>query len=293
MTYVRKLIKNYGTISVTTSPQPQAQVVIPNFGDLVALDLELAMAITIGTGAVATGNALMAMRSITFRDKRQQIIHDCPQPSLDVQATAFILSANIDAPQVRGEYVTLSNITSSGGSAQMKIPVRINTSDQPATVDWTLGVLSDFLGTVGTATSTVTFQLWGIWHDPNTKADGTPALLTLRTIVAPKTGLGTGDNYIDLTPYTGLLVNDLMIYYASDSNLNNITFTPDGSIAIDSAYLQHFINYENGVLEKGHQVGLVWLDMDSFYPSSKSKLDVNLLVSTPIRLYLLLTRPLG
>ena len=289
----RKLIKDYGTVAVTTANQTQPQVVLPNYGDLAYLDIEETVAITVGTGTARTISAMYALHNIVLRDKNQQPIINAPE-GYDLPFMTFMLSSKIGKPATQGKFPTISAMGATGGSANFMIPCRLIMDDQPAVLDLTLGTISDLCSTVGTATATIAVKVYGVWNDAARTADGLPVLPSLRIEAIPKIAVtSAGDNVIDMTSQLGRLILDTGILsvgtYAvgADADFTTVTLAPSGGAGLDAILTQNIVDEENLNCESGHQTAFYKLGHSPYFVSTLTKFIVTCLVSKVLRLYLM------
>jgi len=289
----RKLIKDYGAVAVSTANQSQAQVVLPNYGDLKFLDIEETVAITVGTGTARTISALYALHNIVLRDKNQQPVINAPE-GYDIPFMAFMLSSRIGKPATSGKFPTISAMGATGGTAMVCIPTRLIMADQPAVLDLTIGTISDLCSTVGTATATIAVKVYGIWEDAAVTADGLPVLPSLRIEAIPKIAVtSAGDNVIDMSSQLGRLIDDTGILsngtYAvgADADITAVTLAPSGGAGLDAISTQNIIDEENLNAESGHQTGFYKLGHSPYTVTTLTKFIATCLVTKVLRLYLM------
>jgi hypothetical protein len=284
---IRKLIKDYGVVTVTTARQTQPQIVCPTFGDLKYLDFENNIAVTIGSGTIQTGTALLGISGFVVRDKSQQPVVNCPLGT-DLPYEIFLLSKRIGKQSTRGKVVSLSNMASSGGTSNLLIPMRLVQADQPAVIDIILGSISDLCSTVGSATATIQVKLYGIWEDASTTTRGLPTQPTLRAEAIPKiASTASGDNLIDMTPSLGRLIVDTGILLDADASLNYLTLMPSGGTGFDTISGTCIIDEENLNTESGHQTAFFSLNHSPYYVSTQTKMNANTASGKALRLFIL------
>ena len=286
---IRKLIKDYGIVAVTTANQPQPQVQAPCFGDLDYLDVEVSAVVTIGTGTIrATSTPLIAIHNFVWRDRAQQAVLNAPEGT-DIPYEAYLLSKKLGAPSTRGKFSPTTAMTSAGGVWNWEIPMRHTQYDQPAVLDVTLGTIGDLCSTVGTATATLQLKVFGVWIDPAVTPEGLPIFPTLRVDAVPKIAItGAGDNPIDMSTNIGRLIDDLAVLVgAADADATSINFQPAGGVGFDTIPVQQFADQENIDLESGHQTAFWSFGCTPFFVTIQTKLIVNCAITKAIRLYIM------
>ncbi len=289
----RKLIKNYGTITFTANNQPQQQVPLPNYGDLKGLDFQVTVATTIGSGTSRKISSMYFLHGIALRDKNQQPIINAGE-GYDIPFETFMLSKKLGRASAKGRYPTIANAGDTGGTAMVYVPCRVASADQPAVLDLTIGNTGDVLSTVGSASSTITVAVYGIWEDAALTTQGQAALPTMRIEAIPKIMVtGAGDNTVDMMSQLSREIIDTGVLsvgtYAvgADADFTAFTLAPNGGAGLDAIDSQNVIDEENLDTYSGHQTGFYSLGHQPYVVTTLTKFIVTGLISKVLRLYLM------
>ena len=113
-----------------------------------------------------------------------------------------------------------------------------------------LGVLSDVLSTVGTATATCTVQF-------ATKNVQTPVPnVETQRFYAVSLGSIADKQAMENRLVRGITFDQIALDMTADANLTDLTLKPSGSNkGLDSVKAKYLQMWENGELESGHQTG--------------------------------------
>lgn len=275
MTEVRKLIKNYGTISQTTSQQPQQEIPIPAGQDIKALLIEVTNAMTIGTGAVETNElALDTIAGLKITDKNTETILP------NIGGKDMVRLYKMQNP--RGQRPITNPALADGSTvARMLLPIRIGVKDQPAKLTLTIAAIGDNLSTVGTATMTVTVLIWAIYTLVRSQGH------TTRVKIFNTTG-AVGDNDISenyqnaakgkRVTHTALYISDENGTQA-DTDLTDLTLRSSNKEEFEAVTDTFLIGEEENTSEGTHYTGLFIIRHTPFTMTKLAVLSVNLAVA--------------
>lgn len=265
----RRLIKDYGTITLSTAQVEQDQIAIPVLGDLEALDFEVTNAVTIGTGAVGTGiKASDVLKYLVITDKATAKVADLR--SKDIPRLIKIM-------HIRGQSVTdavlATGATVFNGILRLPISVR----DQPCKIKITTPALADLFSTVGTATMTTNIKIFGLYSTPNLAAM-TTKILTFNTTGA------VGDNTLSeayQNASSGKMIVKTAIFVSDettpeDASISYATLRSGTREELEAMTPQHMINEETFRDISAHLTGLFKLQHTAFLCTKNTTVSVTL-----------------
>jgi hypothetical protein len=221
--------------TMTTSTQQFDSKKINVYGHISSLLFKFTTTITKGSGTIS-GNVVDAFGQITIRDKNSR-------PIIDEDASRFPITRKIlslsDIPAwqtfKKGEYDASTALTDTA-SAQthlMELPIDINLEDQPISIEWTSGVLSDVLSTVGSASATCQLQVIVTSIVPVGESANLATRET-RRIYSFTRGVVATEQEIQSDLPTGITIDNITLGVTTDSNLTDITLKPTGkNIGLD------------------------------------------------------------
>jgi len=165
---ILKTVKEYGSITVSTSSQTLETQTIKALGDIVHWGLQSSLTTVGGTGtelaAGGTPSGLFAGASIARLYKKISITDAnnndlCVLEKDDIWRQAYLVSlVNSDEFIFNKGLNDAPTVVTGDVTAQVDnviVPQPISVADLPASVEIEIGVLNDFFSTVGTATATI------------------------------------------------------------------------------------------------------------------------------------------
>ncbi|MCL4435790.1 MAG: hypothetical protein M1503_11520 [Thaumarchaeota archaeon] len=286
--FIQKItVKSYGTIALTTSNQDQPEVPIKPYGDIVALELQVTAAITLGTGTRrASISAEALIDTLTIKDRNNKPIHTLQgYPNTDISNLYLMLTKQFGT--FKGRAAGAATMADTGGSFNKKIPLYIGIDDQPCSIALTLGTIGDILSTVGTGTATATVKIIAHYAPPaRNPQNGAPVKNTPRSQIFPFVG-AVGDNVLDEKLPQGSKILDTAVLLTVDADLDHIQF---GSSSVDEYPSVNATTLQDMDFEEtfsGHQTAFYWLRHTPFRVNKLSTLNVNLVNAVTGRVYLL------
>lgn len=237
-TFTREVF-NSESKAMTTSTQQFDAKKVNVYGHIISLIFAFTTTITKGTGTIDTAKSVLdSFGQITLRDKNSR-------PILDDDSSRFPIIRKIlslaDTPQwsdkKKGEFDAATALTDVGTAQtqELEIPIDINLRDQPISVEYVVGVLSDLLSTVGTASATAQMQIASINIVPIGRNAQFARRETLRIFSYVNTSAIASETELQNTLPTGIVIDNITIGgVAADADLTDVTLKPTGkSIGID------------------------------------------------------------
>lgn len=239
-------------VSVSTSTNSVAPKKLLSFGHVASFLFDFTLAITIGTGTVASVPAQNAISSLTIRDVNNKEILKCNGNQLSRMRKLLTYSPSLGNEQYRkGEYDAGSNITSTGGNYRVELPLHVPVELQPITYEYTLGVLSDFLSTVGTATATATTRIYTKSYVNALNAEQAALARVTRYQTYTFPSISAEESYQQRLMENSL-VKAVAIDVTSDSNLADVTWKAGGQVGFDKLTERNIQMIENRESDDGH-----------------------------------------
>tara|TARA_R110000787_G_scaffold23877_1_gene68065 strand:- start:116 stop:1024 length:909 start_codon:yes stop_codon:yes gene_type:complete len=265
--------------ALTASTQQFDSKKVNVYGHISSILLKFTTTITKGTGVINTAKSpLNAVGQIVIRDKNSRPIIDEDASRLPI--IRKILSC-ADTPQwqtfKKGEYNAGTSLTdvATAQTHEMEIPIDINLSEQPVSVEWTANALSSVLSTVGTASATCQLEI-AITSIVPVGESANLATRETRRIYSFTSGAIATEQELQGNLPTGITIDNLTIGVSTDSNLTDITIKPTGkNIGIDRvgrAILQE--KEERGFLD-GHTTGYYTLFTAPFVVGDSTLFKIN------------------
>lgn len=243
------------TVSIGTSNKPQAPAKVNRNGFIASLIFDLDLAIIIGTGVVDTVPANAIINSIAVKDANGREIVKCSGSQLPRIIRLATLADSLDYNEYKkGRSFVASNITSTGGTFRVEMPVNIPTEYQQISIEVTFGVLSDILSTVGTATATATLKI----HTKNyvgaldANQLQRTKLLRFQTFNLPTTSVELDyKNNLSNASY----IESMAVEVTADSDIDNITFKPIEGQGLERVSQETLVAIEDSQLDASHSAG--------------------------------------
>jgi hypothetical protein len=262
----RTLIQ-YSSVSLSANAQVQSSQIIPTLADVTGIDWDLKVNVA-GTlvGAKTVENAIQRM-SISDRNGK---------PILDVAGTDLPLLALLLS---HGCYST-PETASEGVDKYYRdvLGITANLSNQPLSLQITFAPYSA-LATSGATGATVDLTM-NVWYGSN---------LTNQTsrIYKRTVSLVSGDNFEGVNLVNGVNTQILAFKIGSESNLNSVNFSSDGSIDdLSKISPQQIINLENDAYRDKHQTGIFNLFVSPFeVRTQNTRLDFSASGSDTVNIY--------
>ncbi len=263
-----RTLVQYSSVSLTDNAQVQSTQIIPTVADVTGIDLDL----TVNTAGTLTGAKSVdnAIQRIVISDRNGK-------PIMDVAGTDLPFLAMLLSP--RGSYSTPETATQDTDKYYRDVlGITAILANQPLSLQVTFAPYTA-LATSGSTGATVDLTI-NIWYGSNLGNKTTR--IYKRTV-----SVGSGDNFEGVNLVNGVLTNTLAFTIGSESNLNSVTFSSDGSVDDLSKILpQQLINLENDVYRDQHQTGKFNLFVTPFVVQTQnSRLDFNAAGSDNISIY--------
>jgi hypothetical protein len=275
---------------MTTSTQQFDSKKVNVYGHITSLLFKFSTTITKGSGTINTSASVLdAFGQITIRDKNSRPVID--EDSSRLPITRKILSL-ADTPQwqtfKKGEYDAGTSLTDTA-SAQvhsMEISLDVNLEDQPISIEWVAGTLSDVLSTVGTATASCQLEVVVSSIVPVGESANLATRETRRIYSFTRGALASEQEIQGDLP-TGITIDNITLGVTTDSNLTDVTLKPSGkNIGIDRVGRVALEEKENRAFFDGHTTGYHTLPIAPFVVGDSTIFKINPSVSFTPRLFI-------
>lgn len=276
--------------SMTTSTQQFDAKKLNVYGHITSLLFKFSTTITKGTGTIDTSASVLdAFGQITIRDKNSR-------PIIDEDSSRFPITRKIlslaDTPQwqtfKKGEYDAGSSLTdvATAQTHEMEIPLDINLEDQPISIEWVAGTLSDVLSTVGTATATCQLQVMVTSIVPVGESANLATRETRRIYSFTRGALASEQEIQGDLP-TGITIDNITLGVTTDSNLTDVTLKPTGkNIGLDRCARAYIEQKEARAFFDGHTSGYHTLCIAPFVVGDSTVFKINPSTSFTPRLFI-------
>jgi len=265
--------------TLTASTQQFDSKKVNTYGHISSILLKFTTTITKGTGVINTAKSpLNAVGQIVIRDKNSRPIIDEDASRLPI--IRKILSC-ADTPSwqtfKKGEYNAGSSLTdvATAQTHEMEIPIDINLSEQPVSVEWTANALSSVLSTVGTASATCQLEI-AITSIVPVGESANLATRETRRIYSFTAGAIATEQELQGNLPTGITIDNLTLGVTTDSNLTDVTIKPTGkNIGVDRVSRLVLQEKEERGLLDGHTTGYFTLFTAPFVVGDSTLFKIN------------------
>lgn len=269
MTIRARKVKNWSSVSLTTSSQTQSTEIVQPLGDIIGFQWDLT---AVATGTLSSANTLLsAIESVVITDGQGRTLFD--GVGEDLARVGLWVSKG-------GKYVTPATIstTSQSWTAQINFPVKL--ADQNVKVQVTFAPYSD-LASSGATGGTVSLTLRAIYGVLRDKAQ------TMRMYKSTQS-VSSGDNSLGSQLPTVSNVNAMAFTVGTEGNITDISLSYDGSVTdISKVGVNYLKDAENDIYISGHQTGMFEFPITPFdVDASKTQLNFNMSSSDTIVIYL-------
>lgn len=269
MTIRARKVKNWSSVSLTTSSQTQSTEIVQPLGDIIGFQWDLT---AVATGTLSSANTLLsAIESVVITDGQGRTLFD--GVGEDLARVGLWVSKG-------GKYVTPAAIstTSQSWTAQINFPVKL--ADQNVKVQVTFAPYSD-LASSGATGGTVSLTLRAIYGVLRDKAQ------TMRMYKSTQS-VSSGDNSLGSQLPTVSNVNAMAFTVGTEGNITDISLSYDGSVTdISKVGVNYLKDAENDIYISGHQTGMFEFPITPFdVDASKTQLNFNMSSSDTIVIYL-------
>lgn len=263
-----RTLVQYSSVSLTDNAQVQSTQIIPTVADVTGIDWDLTVnAAGTLTGAKTVENAIQRM---VISDRNGK-------PVMDVAGTDLPFLAMLLSPS--GSYSTPDTATDATDKYYRDVlGITAILANQPLSLQVTFAPYSA-LATSGATGATVDLTV-NVWCGSNLGNKTTR--IYKRTV-----SVESGDNFEGINLVNGVPTSILAFTIGTESNLNSVTFSSDGSIDDLSKILpQQIINLENDVYRDQHQTGKFNLFVSPFVVQTQNtRLDFNAAGSDTVSIY--------
>ena len=261
--------------SLGSNLSPQTTQLLSNYKGLPLTNLRLILSVSETAGATAPSGFLPienAIQKFQIIANDGTILTDFDGAYSDVSYWARLLT--------KGGIYTPSPTPSVGASStgtytwELSLPFGIKASDFPLKLNVVFNTLSSLTtGSTPLASANATLSLYGTYSPANV------VRTILKSSYIPVSATG---NIVLNTQYDAGKTYLLQAYsYGADSNINNITFSTDGSLQYQNVPLSEFINKENILYANsvsqgvGHINGFINLFTPQFTETPATQLAIN------------------
>ena len=276
--------------TMTTSTQQFDSKKVNVYGHISSILLKFTTTITKGSGTISTAKSpLDACGQLIIRDKNSRPIIDEDASRLPIVRKILSL-ADTPAWQTfkKGEYDvgTALTDTSSAQTHEMEIPIDINLEDQPISVEWTCGTLSDVLSTVGTASATAQLEISVTSIVPVGESANLATRETRRLFSFTRGAIATEQEIQGDLP-TGITIDNITLGVTTDTNLTDVTLKPTGkNIGLDRLRRLEIQQKENRGFFDGHTSGYHTLFTAPFVVGDSTVFKINPSTSFTPRIFI-------
>jgi len=257
-TYLKESF-NSESKALTASTQQFDSKKVNVYGHIISLLFKVTCTITKGTGTIDTAKTVLdCLGQITIRDKNSRPILDEDASRLPIVRKILSL-ADLPAWQTfkKGEYDSAPALTdvATAQTHEMEVGIEINLEDQPISIEFVAGALSDVLSTVGTATATVQLEC-SVTSIVPVGESANLATRETRRLYSFTRGAIASEQEIQGDLPTGVTIDNITLGVTTDSNLTDITLKPTGkNIGIDRVSRLILEQKEDRAFFDGHTSG--------------------------------------
>jgi len=270
-----RTVVQYSSVSLTTGTQVQSNVVLPTPGDVLGIDIDL----TVNVAGTLTGAKTVenAISRFSVADRTGKSIVDVAGTDLPFLS---LLLTDI------GAYTTPETATASTNKYYRDLlAITATLANQPLQLQVTFAPYSA-LATSGATGATVSLTI-GVWYGVATNTTRIYKRAVNVTAGDNFEGVNLVNSSMDSKTNLFTKTNILAFSIGTESNLNYVTFSSDGS-ADDLGKLipQQLINLEDNRYRDGHQTGKFNLFVSPFVVQTQNtRLDFNAAGSDTITIY--------
>lgn len=262
--------------SMTASTQQFDAKKVNIYGHIVGLIFFLSVTgVKGGSGVFDTAKTVVdSFNRVTIRDKDSRPILDDDGVRLPIYRKILTLADQLSWGNFRkGEYDAASAIadTASAQTYVAFIPLDINLADQPISVEWELGTLSEVFSTTTGATATAQLRIATV----NVIDPRYATVETRRIYSFTKGAIATEEELQNFLP-TGITIDNITLGVTTDSNLTDVTLKPNGqNIGIDKLLREYVEQIEARNFVDGHTSAYHTLDHAPFKVGDSTIFKIN------------------
>jgi len=230
----KQIFSKSGSLSAST--QPLNEQVISNHGDIIALEFVLRTTVT---GKLTNAKTMdHAIEQLQLKDKTGRFIMSKIR-GIDLYMLERILNL--------GNTKTIPVASSSQKEERFVIPINIERKDQFATLQTNIAPFSA-LADSGATGGTYTLEV-SAWYVDQSDLGSTQRISRFTQ------SMGAGDNVV--TPFLpkNVLVTALLFKVGTETNLDFINFSSDGTLELDSVQPSRYVGLDNARLTGKHVTG--------------------------------------
>lgn len=265
----RAIVQSLSSISMGASASPQAEIDIPNYGDVIALELILTQ-LTTGT-LVGPVPMERAIQQISIKDKSGKPIWSSIR-GRDLKIFDRLLNV--------GNNRAVPNTSNSSQTYRWFIPCDIEQKDQVARLQATIAAFSD-MATSGATGGTVTLDVIAWYQDQTQIAFTTRFMRISQSIVS-------GLNRFGPNLPKNITIQHLLFAVGTEANITDITFSEDGNAELQEVRPSDLTGIDAVRLTDGHVTGEFSLFNSPFVATDKTILDVDGAGSDTVEWYLII-----
>ncbi len=263
-----RTLVQYASVSLTAGNQTKNTVVIPTTADIIGLDWDLK--VTAAGTLVGAKTVEKSIQRIVLSDKNGKEILDCAGEDLPKLSMWLSPKGSYDTPE------TATDATAKYYQDVLEIKAAL--ANQPISMQVTFAPYSA-LADSGCTGATVDLTL-NAWYGSNLENETTRIYKRSVSVVS-------GDNAMGMHLVNGKNTKMLTFSIGTESNLNSIDFSSDGSMTDLSNLLPQMLkNLENDEYRDEHQTGMFNLFVTPFKAdTTNTGLNFNCAGSDTINIY--------
>lgn len=271
------IVQSVSSLAMSAASSPQTEVDVPNFGDLIGLNIELTQ---ISTGTLVTPNTIdFAIESMSIKDRLGNPIWQ------NIRGRDLNEFELLNGFYVNNKGINTAVATSSTSSATRRyhIPFRIDGAMYPVKFQMTIAPFSAMAAS-GTTGGTVSVRVSAIYRNESAN-DVTDRLLRLTQAVV------SGTNRFAPNLPKGRLINHLAFSIGTESNLTRVTFSSDGSAEISDFTISEAVALDQNLFNSGHVTGIINIYNSPFVSTDVTIYDIEASGSDTLQHLIVLSEP--
>lgn len=250
------VVQSLSNISMTTSNQPQNEVDIPSYADVIGFIFELTASTTgtlSGANTLASALSRIGIRDVTGKNIFQEI------RGVDLNT--------ISTYQGIGQTITVATVSASNQTMRWFVPCNIERKDMTSRIQVTIAPYSD-MASSGATGGTVSLTTTAVYLD-NTNVERTTRYMRITQSIV------SGANRFAPNLPKQVPIVSLLGTVGTESNITNFNFSADGNAELQQLTLGQITAMEDWLLVDGHLSGRFSLFNTAFVSNDRTILDVN------------------